>query len=688
MSIQLSLKSCLRNSLLSAVAAMSVATVSVNAETNLPQAGKKVSGVELGNFSTTVKPGDDFFRYVNDVWLTNTEIPADQSNYGAFTALDMETKAAIRTIIEEASKSPNPSPIAKQVGDFYRSYTDVEQRNKAGVTPLKRLLSSIADIKNKKDLIRVAGELSSRGVSSFYSFYIEPDAKRSDQYAVYVNQDGTTLPDRDYYLVDEERYQKTLDEYTKFIALMLTEIGWKNANEYAVEIVALEKKFASGQWSQVELRDPIKSYNKVNSDSFANSNPQLDWGTYAEAAGLPKSIDLIVGQPSFMTAGNKIIADTDLEVLKAYLAFQTIDAYAPVLTEDLEKKHFAFHETVLSGVTEQEPLWRRGVDACNQLLGMPVGQLYVEKHFSPKAKEKMNALVKNLLKAFEQRIDQLEWMGSGTKAQAKEKLAQFTPKIGYPDKWKDYSSVKIVPDDVIANLGAIAMFEHDYQLRKLGQPINRSEWYMPPQTVNAYYNPLMNEIVFPAAILQPPFFNLDADDAINYGGIGAVIGHEISHGFDDSGSKFDGKGNLRNWWTENDQSEFKRRSEQLVSQYSVYEPIKGMSVNGQLTLGENIGDLGGLSVAYTAYKLSLGNDKAPVIDNFTGDQRFFIGWAQVWRRKYREQELRKRLLTDPHSPSQYRCNGIVSNMDSFYEAFDIKPDQAMFIKPDNRVRIW
>lgn len=688
MSIQLSLKSYIRNGLLCAVTAMSCSAVSVNAETNLPQAGKKISGVELANFSPTVKPGEDFFRYVNDVWLTNTEIPADQSNYGAFTALDMETKAAIRAIIEEASNSPNPSPIAKQVGNFYRSYTDIDQRNKAGIKPLKPILESIEAIKTKKDLIRVAGELSRRGISSFFSFYIEPDAKRSDQYAVYVNQDGTTLPDRDYYLVNEERYQKTLEEYSKFITLMLTEIEWKDADEYALEIISLEKKFAAGQWTQVELRDPIKSYNKVNSDSFANTNAQLDWVNYAEATGIPKSIDLIVGQPSFMTAANKVIADTNLEVLKAYLAFQTIDSYAPVLTEDLEKKHFAFHETVLSGVTEQEPLWRRGVDACNQLLGMPVGQLYVEKHFSPKAKEKMNLLVKNLLKAFEQRIDQLPWMGSGTKAQAKEKLAQFTPKIGYPDKWKDYSSVEIVPDDIIANLGKIALFEHSYQLSKLGQPINRSEWYMPPQTVNAYYNPLMNEIVFPAAILQPPFFNLEADDAINYGGIGAVIGHEISHGFDDSGSKFDGKGNLRNWWTENDQSEFKRRSEQLVSQYSVYEPIDGSPVNGQLTLGENIGDLGGLSVAYTAYKLSLGTETSPVIDGFSGDQRFFIGWAQVWRRKYREQELRKRLLTDPHSPSQYRCNGIVSNLDAFYEAFEVKPDQPMFIKPDNRVRIW
>jgi endothelin-converting enzyme/putative endopeptidase len=350
--------------------------------------------------------------------------------------------------------------------------------------------------------------------------------------------------------------------------------------------------------------------------------------------------------------------------------------------------HFDFHETTLSGVTEQEPLWRRGVDACNGLLGMPVGQLYVERYFSPKAKVKMNALVKNLMVAFENRIKKLAWMGNGTKAEALQKLALFTPKIGYPDTWKDYSSVEIVPDNIVANLLKIAEFERAYQIGKLGKPINRNEWFMPPQTVNAYYNPTMNEIVFPAAILQPPFFNLDADDAINYGAIGAVIGHEISHGFDDSGAQFDGKGNLRDWWTEKDKEEFKARSAQLVSQYDAYSPLPNSKVNGSLTLGENIGDLGGMSVAYTAYQLSLDGKEAPVIDGFTGDQRFFIGWAQVWRRKYRDQEMLKRLMTDPHSPSQYRCNGIVSNLDEFYKAFGISEGSKMFLPEADRVRIW
>ena len=646
------------------------------------------SGIELENFDKSVSPDQDFFRYVNGQWLAKTKIPDDQSNYGAFTALDIETKEAIKKIIEDASTQKSPSPIAKQVGDFYRSYTDVAQRNQAGLQPIQGMLSQIKSIQSKDQLIQLAGKLSRRGISTFYGYYIEPDAKRSDQYAIYVQQGGTTLPDRDYYLDDAERFQVILEAYSKFVEKMLAQLDWPNPAESASNIIELERSFAHSQWNKEELRDPIKGYNKTPASELATRYPNLLWSDYATAAGLPSGLDVIVGQPSFMIGASTNVDDCDLETLKAYLAFQMIDTYAPLLSESLEKMHFDFHKTTLSGVTEQEPLWRRGVDACNGLLGMPVGQLYVEKHFSPKSKEKMNILVKNLMVAFEKRIDQLEWMGNGTKKQAKEKLAQFTPKIGYPDVWKDYSSVKIVPDNVIANMGEISEFEHNYQINKLGKPINRSEWFMPPQTVNAYYNPLMNEIVFPAAILQPPFFNLEADDAVNYGGIGAVIGHEISHGFDDSGRKYDGKGNLRNWWTPTDQEEFESRSTRLVKQYDAYKPFPTDSVDGKFTLGENIGDLGGMSVAYTAYQLSLNGKDAPVMDGFSGDQRFFIGWAQVWRRKYRDEELKKRLLTDPHSPSQYRCNGIVSNLDPFHAAFKIKPDSQMFIAPEKRVRIW
>jgi endothelin-converting enzyme/putative endopeptidase len=646
------------------------------------------SGVESEFFGSSIRPGQDFFRYVNDQWLEKTEIPSDQSNYGSFTILDIQTKGSIREIIEAASKSDAPSPIAKQVGDFYASYTNLESRNRAGLKPIEGLLKEIRALDSADELMAYSGQLSRRGIPSFFGLMIEPDAKRSDQYAVYINQDGTSLPDRDYYLEEGESPSAIRAAFFRYVRDMLSSVGWENAEQRAAEIVELETRFAKVQWDKVALRDPVKMYNKMSANEFAVANPGLAWASYAKTAGVASLDEIIVGQPSFFQQSQSVLAETSVDTLKAYLAFQTVNTYAPVLTEDLERMHFAFHETVLSGVTEQEPLWRRGVDACNAMLGMPVGQLYVEKHFSPLAKKRMNELVGNLLRAFEQRIEKLEWMGNGTKAQAKEKLALFTPKIGYPDKWKDYSSVQIVRDDIVGNLGRIAEFEHQYALNKLGKPIDRTEWYMPPQTVNAYYNPLMNEIVFPAAILQPPFFNLEADDAVNYGAIGAVIGHEISHGFDDAGSRFDGRGNLRNWWTENDRTEFEKRANRLVSQYDAYEPLPGMPLSGRFTLGENIGDLGGLSVAYTAYLLSLEGKPAAVLDGFTGEQRFFIGWAQVWRRKYREEEMRKRIKTDPHSPSAYRCNGIVSNLDGFYEAFGIGSEDPMYIAPEKRVRIW
>jgi endothelin-converting enzyme/putative endopeptidase len=452
--------------------------------------------------------------------------------------------------------------------------------------------------------------------------------------------------------------------------------------------LAFQTSIAKAQWSQVELRDPIKTYNKVEIKKFANSHPNLAWSSYARSNGLPNEGELIIGQPSFFAGIDHLVTTTDMETLKAYTRFQIVDTFAGVLDESLEKRHFDFHQTALSGVTEQEPLWKRGIKACTNLLGMPVGQLYVARHFSEESKRRMQSMVEVLKEAFAMRIKALEWMSPGTKQQALEKLALFNHKIGYPDTWKDYSKVSIKPTSIIDNLVAIHQFEHEYALGKLGKPIDRSEWLMPPQMVNAYFNPQMNEIVFPAAILQPPFFNMEADDAVNFGGIGAVIGHEISHGFDDQGSQYDGRGNLRNWWTLQDREEFESRAEQLVSQYSKYKPFDDMNVNGKLTLGENIGDLGGLNAAYSAYQLSLKGQPAPFLDGFTGDQRFFIGWAQVWQFKYRETELRRRLLTDPHSPAQYRANGIVSNLDAFYRAFDIKPDSAMWIAPEKRVRIW
>lgn len=667
-------------------------TTSLHAE-NAPQTAKLtsglVSGVELQNFSKTIPAGDDFYKHVNGAWLERTEIPSDQSRWGSFSVLDDMVKEQVKTIIEEAGKNPNAATgPAKQVGDFYRAFTNVEARNAAGLKPIQSLIDEIAAIQSKSDWIRVTAKLDRKGVPGMMGAYIDQDAKKSDQYAVHLVQNGLSLPDRDYYLEDEGRYRDALAALENYAKEMLAAAGHKSPDAAAKAIVAIEKQLAKAQWSQVELRDPIKSYNKVAITDFESKYPKLQWKTAAIESGLPTEGTLIVGQPSFFQATNDLIESQELSDLKAYTTFRLIDAFAEVLTETLEQKHFGFHKTVLSGVTDQEPLWKRGVMACNQMLGMPVGQLYVNKYFPPEAKERMEGLVEGLKVAFAIRIKDLEWMSPGTKKQALEKLAKFTHKIGYPNKWKDYSSVEINDQDVVKNLMALAEFEHKYALAKLGKPIDRDEWGMPPQTVNAYYNPQMNEIVFPAGILQPPFFNLKADDAINYGGIGAVIGHEISHGFDDQGSQYDGDGNLRNWWTQNDRMEFERRADQLVNQYQSYKPFPDMNVNGKLTLGENIGDLGGLNAAYTAYQLSLQGKQAPVIDGLTGDQRFFTGWAQVWRCKYRETELRKRLLTDPHSPTNYRANGIVSNLDPFYEAFSVKPDAAMYIEKDKRVRIW
>lgn len=650
------------------------------------------SGIDVANISKQVKPSDDFFRYVNDEWLKNTPIPDDQSDYGAFTALALETKDAIRKLIEEASQSDTPSQstkqalIAKQVGGLYKSYVNLEARNAAGLKPIEPTIAQIKTTQNKAELLALSGKLSVQGISNLFGVWVDADARRSDQYAVHVYQGGTTLPDRDYYI--DEKFKAPLAEYRKYVATMLEELQWPDAKSVANKIVDFETELAKVQWDKEKQRDPVKQYNKMPAADFSKSAPNLVWFEYAKAAGIPADQELIIGQPSFFEALDALVETQELDVLQAMFAFHTLNNYAPILSEEIEKKHFAFFKTALSGVEEPEPLERRAVNACNSLLTMPVGQLYVEKFYTQAAQDKMDQLVKNLLKAFELRIQKLEWMGEGTKKEALSKLSQFTPKIGYPTVWKDYSSVEIDPDNVAENYSRIATFEHNYSLAKLGKPVDRNEWFMGPQTVNAYYNPTMNEIVFPAAILQPPFFNLEADDAVNYGGIGAVIGHEISHGFDDSGAKFDGKGNLRNWWTQHDESEFEKRSQLLVAQYDAYEPLPGMNLNGKFTLGENIGDLGGLSVAFMAYQLSLDGQPSTVIDGLTGEQRFFAGWAQVWRRKYREPELKKRLANDPHSPSQYRCNGIVSNLDGFYEAFDIPKDSPMFIEPSKRVRIW
>ncbi|SMP65771.1 endothelin-converting enzyme Metallo peptidase. MEROPS family M13 [Neorhodopirellula lusitana] len=650
---------------------------------------EKVSGIDQSLFSDSVKPGENFYLYANQKWLDETPIPPDKADYGIFTVLDDTTREQVRKLIDQAAaeNAPTGTP-AQKVGDMYRSVLDVPARNKAGITPIEPLLAKVDSIESASDLASAMGWLAQRGIYGPMAAYVGVDAKKSDQYIVYLTQSGLTLPDRDYYLEDDERYATLRDELQTYMKDMLTAVNAADPASAAEQVFAIEKEIAQRQWTKTENRDPEKTYNlktKAEVDELVANFPTQNT---IDAAGLSDQDKLVVRQPSYFEALDEVLTQQPVAAWKQYLKFQIIDGYASSLTEDLERRHFEFHGKAVSGTDEQQPMWKRAVDATGSVLGEVVGQLYVEKHFAPQAKARMNELVENLKRAFAQRIESREWMSKGTQKQALQKLAKFTTKIGYPDEWKDYSDLTIIEGSPATNMIAAAQFEYNRDLKKLGGPIDRNEWHMTPQTINAYYNPTMNEIVFPAAILQPPFFNMAADDAVNYGGIGAVIGHELSHGFDDKGSKYDGDGNLRNWWTPTDREEFEQRASGLVDQYSEFQPFDDMNVNGELTLGENIGDLGGLAVSYAAYQLSLEGKAAPVIDELTGDQRFFLGWSQIWRRLYREQELRKRLITDPHSPSEYRVNGIVRNMDAWYDAFNVDKDAPLYIAPEDRIRIW
>ncbi|WP_345687992.1 M13 family metallopeptidase [Novipirellula caenicola] len=666
----------------------SLVSATLHAQQTVSAATSAVSGIDKSLFSESVSPGENFYKYANQKWLETTQIPGDKSDYGIFTILNDQTREQVRELIEEsAAKKSSKGSAAQKIGDLYRSVTDMQSRNEAGISPIEPLVATIDSATSKAELAKVLGSLSRNGVYGPFASFVGVDAKKSDQYTVYVTQAGLTLPDRDYYLEDVPRYVELREQLKVYIRDLLSQFG--EVSDADVEnVYKIEHAIAQAQWTKTENRDPDKTYNAMTAAELAKKFGSFDWTAYAKATGLQKQDKYVVRQPSYIDAFATQFVETDLAAWKAYLKFRLLDAYASELTESLEQRHFDFHYTAISGITEQEPLWKRAVNTTSSVLGELVGQVYVERHFKPEAKERMNELVENLKQAFAKRIESRDWMSEGTKKQAIEKLGLFTTKIGYPDQWKDYSKLSIDPDSLASNIIASANFEHERDLQKLGGPIDRDEWHMTPQTINAYYNPTMNEIVFPAAILQPPFFNMAADDAVNYGAIGAVIGHELSHGFDDKGSKYDGHGNLRMWWTPSDREEFERRAAILSKQYSEFEPVEGNFVNGDLTLGENIGDLGGLSLAYEAYQLSLDGKEAPVIDGLTGDQRFFLGWSQIWRRLYREQELLKRLITDPHSPSEYRVNGIVRNMDAWYKAFDVKPSDPLYLPPEERVRIW
>ncbi|UOB73879.1 M13 family metallopeptidase [Pseudoalteromonas sp. APM04] len=646
-------------------------------------------GIELANMDSSVRPQDDFYYHVNGTWLATTEIPGDKSNYGSFSQLYDESQKAMKTALENAAanKSAEKGSDEYKIGAFYKSYMNKNARNELGVTPLQPSLDSIDGVKSKSDLISLMASIQQQGGTLPFGWFINNDAKNSSEYALYLSQSGLGLPDRDYYLKDDEKFTKIRASYEQYITDVLAKAGVKEAAQAAASVLAFEKTIADAQWSRVQSRDATKSYNKMTLAEADKLAGELDLSTFFKEAGV-NTADIIVRQPSFLEALGGIYQNTDLATWKNYLKFHFVSGYAQLLNDDLVDLKFNFYSTTLRGVEEQAPLWKKAVDASNSVLGEILGKVYVKDNFPPEAKARMEELVDNVIKGYSVAIEGLDWMGPETKIAAQEKLDKFIPKIGYPDKWKDYSELEINSDELVGNYIRYSQWAYKDMIAKLGKPVDRSEWYMTPQTVNAYYNPVNNEIVFPAAILQPPFFNLEADDAVNYGAIGAVIGHELGHGFDDQGSKYDGDGNLRNWWTESDLKQFEERSGALVEQFNKYKPFDDANVNGELTLGENIGDLGGLTVAYKAYQLSLGDNKAPVIDGYTGDQRFFMGWSQIWRRNYRDEELRNRLMTDSHSPSHYRVIGILSNMPEFYEAFDVKEGDKMYIKPEDRVKIW
>ncbi|MBB3223856.1 M13 family metallopeptidase [Pseudoduganella umbonata] len=652
-------------------------------------AGKAASGIAIEYIDPSVRAQDDFFVHTNGKWLATTEIPADKSSWGAFHKLHEDTQPQLRKIIEDAAASAKDAD-QQRIGDFYASFMDEARVEQLGVTPVKGNLAKIAAIGDKKALPQLFAEFNRYGVTAPINLTIHQDNKDSTKYVVDFFQDGLGLPDRDYYLKkDDAKLAEALAKYEIHVTKMLTLAGDANAAANAKAIVAFETDIAKIQWSKVELRDPVKAYNKYDIAKVGELMPGFDWNAYLAATGVQgKATYVIVSQPTYFQALDKVLADTPLETLKAYAQWQVIHDAAPYLSKAFVDENFAFYGTTLSGATENRPRWKRAVSATEGALGEAIGKVYVQQHFPAEYKARMEVLVKNLLTAFRQSIDTLDWMTPATKKEARTKLAKFTTKIGYPNKWRDYSALTVKRDDLLGNMQRASEFNYNKEMNKLGKPIDRDEWLMTPQTVNAYYNPEMNEIVFPASILQPPFFDPKADDAVNYGAIGGVIGHEISHGFDDQGAQYDGDGNLRDWWSPADHKNFKAKTSQLVAQYGAYSPLPGYQVNGELTLGENIGDNSGLAVAHKAYKLSLKGKKAPVIDGLTGDQRFYMGWAQVWRMKMREPAQIVQIKTDPHAPGQFRANGTMRNQPGFYEAFKVKSNDKMYLPPKERVIIW
>jgi predicted metalloendopeptidase len=652
-----------------------------------------VSGLNAAYFDTVTRPQDDLYRYINGKWLDTVEIPADKARYGSFVELADAAEAQLRAIVE--SLQQNDTALADvdaiKVRDLYTSFMDESRLELLRLRPLQAELQAIDKLDSVTALTNHMARLAQLGVNVPLTPYVHQDNRDSTQYAVDLYQSGLGLPDRDYYLQEGEggAYQKIRDAYRQHISSTLALAELAQAEQAAEQILTLETKLANVQWDKVVNRDPVKTYNKYGLNDLPKLARDIDWSGYIRALGVAgKAKYLLVSQPSYVTAYTRLLNQESLQTWRMYLKWQLLSAYAPYLSKVFVDNNFAFYGTVLRDIPQNRPRWKRGLTLVESGVGESLGKLYVTKHFPVESKQRMEALVANLLIAYQQSIDTLDWMSDSTKQAAKEKLGKFTVKIGYPKQWRDYSSLEIKADDLVGNVMRAQQFDYQRNIDKLGKPIDRDEWGMTPQTVNAYYNPELNEIVFPAAILQPPFFNALADDAVNYGAIGAVIGHEISHGFDDQGSQYDGDGNLRDWWTKEDHAKFAAKTKALVNQYAAYEPVKGFRVNGQLTLGENIADNSGLAIAYKAFQLSLSGKVSTKLDGLDDAQRFYAGWAQVWRYKSREKEAIRQLTVGPHSPPESRVWGAVVNQAPFYNAFDVKPGDKMYLSPQQRVSIW
>jgi predicted metalloendopeptidase len=671
------------------------AALTLRAESQ-PQEEQKPPPLDPRNMDASVKPQDDFYLYANGGWLKSNPVPPDYSRWSSFDELSEKNLNALHKIAEKAAStksSADTAPETQKVGDFYASGMDQKTIDAKRIAPLAEELRRIDAIKNRADLLKAIAHLHSVGVDALFRFGAGQDAKDSNREIAQAHQGGLGLPDRDYYLKTDEDSKKKRAAYVDHIKKMLTLLGEpaRQAAEDAQKIMRLETSLARASRTRVELRDPQKNYNKMPQAELQKLTPDWNWADYFKEINLSDPGDINVGQPDFFKAANALFATTPIEDWKTYLRWHLIDDAAQELSDDFVNEDFNFNGRVLRGTKEIKPRWKRVVNATDHALGEALGKLYVAEYFPPEAKARALEMINNLKEALADRIKNLGWMDEPTKQEALKKLAAMNVKIGYPDKWRDYSALQIDRGPYVLNAMRAANFEVNRELKKIGKPVDRTEWEMTPPTVNAYYNPQMNEIVFPAGILQPPFFDPKADDAVNYGGMGAVIGHEMTHGFDDQGRQFDAAGNLRDWWTKHSAEEYDKRRKAVVEQYSQYEPLPGAHINGELTQGENIADIGGLKLAYAALQKAL--DKNPQarnqkIDGFTPEQRFFLGWAQVWRANQRDDDLRLRLVTDPHSPTHYRCNGPLANMPEFQRAFNIPDGSPMVRPPDKRVNIW